>query len=86
MKNRKLKKGFTLVELIVVIAIVAILAAVSVVSYLAFINKGNESADIQLVKQLNTSLQGDEALNGPRSTMHEMLGAMEDNGFVVEKI
>ena len=86
MKNRKLKKGFTLVELIVVIAIVAILAAVSVVSYLAFVNKGNESADIQLVKQLNTSLQGDEALNGKRSTMHEMLGAMEENGFVVENL
>ena len=86
MKNRKLKKGFTLVELIVVIAIVAILAAVSVVSYIAFIRQANESADIQLVKQLNTSLQGDETLNGPRSTMHEMLGAMEDNGFVVENL
>ena len=86
MKNRKLKKGFTLVELIVVIAIVAILAAVSVVSYIAFIRQANESADIQLVKQLNTALQGDETLNGPRSTMHEMLGAMEDNGFVVENL
>ena len=84
--NRKLKKGFTLVELIVVIAIVAILAAVSVVSYLAFIRQANESADIQLVKQLNTALQGDQVLNGPRSTMHEMLGAMEDNGFVVENL
>ena len=86
MKNRKLKKGFTLVELIVVIAIVAILAAVSVVSYIAFVRQANESADIQLVKQLNTSLQGDETLNGPRSTMHEMLGAMEENGFVVENL
>ena len=86
MKNRKFKKGFTLVELIVVIAIVAILAAVSVLSYLGFVRQANESADIQLVKQLNTALQGDEVLNGPRSTMHEMLGAMEDNGFVVENL
>ena len=86
MKNKKSKKGFTLVELIVVIAIIAILAAVSVVSYLAFVRQANESADIQLVKQLNTALQGDEVLNGPRSTMHEMLGAMEDNGFVVENL
>ena len=84
--NRKLKKGFTLVELIVVIAIVAILAAVSVVSYLAFIRQANESADVQLVKQLNTSLQGDETLNGKRATMYDMLGAMEENGFVVENL
>ena len=86
MEKRKFKKGFTLVELIVVIAIIAILAAVSVVSYLAFVRQANESADIQLVKQLNTSLQGDEVLNNKRSTMHEMLGAMEDNGFVVENL
>ena len=86
MEKRKFKKGFTLVELIVVIAIIAILAAVSVVSYLAFIRQANESADIQLVKQLNTSLQGDEVLNNKRSTMHEMLGAMEENGFVVENL
>ena len=86
MKNRKFRKAFTLVELIVVIAIVAVLAAVSVVSYMAFVRQANESADIQLVKQLNTALQGDETLNGKRSTMHEMLGAMEDNGFVVENL
>ena len=86
MKNRKLKRGFTLVELIVVIAIVAILAAVSVVSYIAFINQANESSDIQLVKQLNTVLIGDEALNGTRSTMNEMLGVVSENGFDVEKL
>ena len=84
--KRKLKKGFTLVELIVVIAIVAILAAVSVVSYLAFIRQANESADIQLVKQLNTSLQADQALNGVRETPTEMLKVMEENGFIIENL
>ena len=86
MKNRKLKKGFTLVELIVVIAIVAVLAAVSVVSYMAFVRQANESADIQLVKQLNIALQADETLNGTRDTMHEMLEGVELQGFVVENL
>ena len=61
MKNMK-KKGFTLVELLVVIAIVAILAAVSVVGYTVFINRANESADIQAVTQMNTILSADGAV------------------------
>ena len=41
--NKKTKKGFTLVELLVVIAILAILSTVSVVGYTSFINKAKES-------------------------------------------
>ena len=41
--NKKRKKGFTLVELLVVIAILAILSTVSVVGYTSFINKAKES-------------------------------------------
>ena len=85
-ENNKLKKAFTLVELIVVIAIVAILAAVSVFSYMAFVRQANESADIQLVKQLNIALQADETLSGKRDTMHDMLQGMEKQGFVVENL
>jgi prepilin-type N-terminal cleavage/methylation domain-containing protein len=43
MTYSSLKKGFTLIELIVVIAIVAILAAVSIVSYTNFIRDARES-------------------------------------------
>jgi prepilin-type N-terminal cleavage/methylation domain-containing protein len=43
MTHSSLKKGFTLIELIVVIAIVAILAAVSIVSYTNFIRDARES-------------------------------------------
>lgn len=84
--TNKNKRGFTLVELIVVIAIVAILAAVSVVSYMAFINQANVSNDTQIVKELNTILQGDEALHGPRDTYHEVLEVVGENGFLVEKL
>ncbi len=60
MKNSK--KGFTLVELLVVIAILAILATVAVVGYTSFIEKANESADIQAVAQMNTVLSADGAV------------------------
>lgn len=41
--KKHVKKGFTLVELLVVIAIIAILATVSVVGYTAFIEKAKLS-------------------------------------------
>lgn len=57
MKLKKiLKKGFTLVELLVVIAILAILSTIGVVGYTAFIEKSRVSNDKNLVAQLNTYL------------------------------
>lgn len=41
--NRKNKKGFTLIELIIVIAIIAILAAILVPSMLGYINDANQA-------------------------------------------
>ena len=60
MKNSK--KGFTLVELLVVIAILAILATVAVVGYTSFIEKANESADMQAITQMNTVLTANDIL------------------------
>ena len=56
MKKRKNKKGFTIVELVIVIAVIAILAAVLIPTFSSLIKKANESADIQAVRQMNTSL------------------------------
>ena len=41
--KKKIKKGFTLVELLVVMAILAILSTVSVVGYLGFTEKAKQS-------------------------------------------
>ena len=41
--NKKLKKGFTLVELVVVIAVIAILAGVSVGAYFGITESANQS-------------------------------------------
>ena len=50
------KKGFTIVELVIVIAVIAILAAVLIPTFAGLIQKANQSADIQAVRQMNTVL------------------------------
>ena len=54
--NKKLKKGFTLVELVVVIAVIAILAGVSVGAYFGITESANQSKADQEAKQLHTAL------------------------------
>ena len=78
MKNTK--KGFTLVELLVVIAIVAILAAVSVVGYTVFINRANQSADQQAVKQMNDALS-DLTLSKDNITVDEVIETLVANNY-----
>lgn len=56
MKKRSLKKGFTLVELVVVIAVIAVLAAVSVGAYFGITETANLQAAKTHVKQLNDML------------------------------
>lgn len=46
MKN-KLKKGFTIVELVIVIAVIAILAAVLIPTFSSITNSARESAALQ---------------------------------------
>ncbi len=86
--NKKTKKGFTLVELLVVIAILAILATVSVVGYTSFIDKANQSVDEQFVTQLNTYLAAEEAADGkPENVLHvqEILRQNGINSFVATR-
>lgn len=50
--KRKMRKGFTLVELVVVIAVIAVLAAVSVGAYFGVTDSANSSAADQTNKQV----------------------------------
>lgn len=63
--NKKTKKGFTIVELVIVIAVIAILAAVLIPTFSSIIAKANESADIQAVRQMNTALVTESAITPP---------------------
>ena len=80
------KKGFTIVELVIVIAVIAILAAVLIPNISRLVKKANQSADIQLVRNMNTALQIDGAGTKTYNTMHEALEAVKEAGYDVEKI
>lgn len=81
--KKTLKKGFTIVELVIVIAVIAILAAVLIPTFSNLVRKANVSSDTQLVRNLNTAL----ALDGKEhKTMQSALDAAEEGGFDVAKI
>lgn len=74
------KKGFTIVELVIVIAVIAILAAVLIPTFANLVEKANQSADIQAVKQMNTALAMAEAESKPQN-LQEALKALKANGI-----
>ncbi len=71
MKN-KLKKGFTIVELVIVIAVIAILAAVLIPTFASITNSARESAALQ------------EAKSGSETILALTTGTLpEDSAFLV---
>lgn len=86
MKIKSIKRAFTIVELVIVIAVVAILAAVMIPTFVNIAKRASESADTQLVKNLNTALSLDEAENGKSATCYDALKAVTEYGYTVEKI
>lgn len=80
--KKNLKKGFTIVELVVVIAVIAVLAAVLIPTYKDLVNSAHESKDTQLVRNLNTALTSGEK----HETMADALAAAASYGYNIEKI
>ena len=83
MIKRNNKKGFTIVELVIVIAVIAILAAVLIPTFAGIIRKANISADTQLVKNMNTALAADEAINGPAEDFNDVIAIVRDAGYIL---
>ncbi|MDD3225039.1 MAG: prepilin-type N-terminal cleavage/methylation domain-containing protein [Clostridium sp.] len=61
--NKKKKKGFTLIELIIVIAIIAILALIIIPQVLGYINNAKNSTDIADSKTLVSAIESYNAAN-----------------------
>ena len=60
---KKVKKGFTLIELVVVIAVIAILSAVSVVAYVGITNNAKKSSANQKGAQIVTTIRAGALAN-----------------------
>ena len=84
--KKKIKKAFTLVELLVVIAILAILATVSIVGYNSFTKKAKVSNDTVLVKQMNDVLFANQQTDDKNNTMTAALEDVFGAGYDVEKL
>lgn len=95
--NRKHKKGFTLVEIIVVLVILAILAAILVPTMIKYIDKANKKAAIAECRQVVLAAQGTasemygekdfsiRALNTP-ATKNEILTLADTKGKFQEDV
>ena len=84
--KKKIKKAFTLVELLVVIAILAILATVSIVGYNSFTKKAKVSNDTVLVKQMNDVLIASQQTDDKNNTMTKALEDVFDGGYDLTKL
>ena len=84
--KKKIKKAFTLVELLVVIAILAILATVSIVGYNSFTKKAKVSNDTVLVKQMNDILFANSQTDDANPTMSKALEDVLDGGYDLDKL
>ena len=84
--KKKIKKAFTLVELLVVIAILAILATVSIVGYNSFTKKARVSNDTVLVKQMNDILYANSQTDDVNPTMSKALEDVFDGGYDLTKL
>lgn len=85
MSLKVLKKGFTIVELVIVIAVIAILAAVLIPTFANLVDKANETVDMQLVKQMNTVLEAEEILGNKANDRDGVELILSNNGITQYK-
>ena len=83
---KKLRRAFTIVELVIVIAVIAILAAVLIPTFTTLIDKANQSADTSNVKNMNSILAMDETTNGKPKTMFDAVKVIREGGYDLEKL
>lgn len=78
MKNKKAKKGFTIIELVIVIAVIGILAGVLIPTFSNVIANANKTAAMEEAKNAYTAYLADNAAN---ITMNGSTFVIESKGF-----
>ncbi len=81
--NRRTRKGFTVVELVVVMVVIAVLAAILIPFIASLLKKDRIGNDSELIRNLNKSLRADTRAH---NTMTDALAAAEAFGYDVSKI
>lgn len=86
--NKKKKKGFTLIELIIVIAIIAILAAIAIPKFGEVRKNANVKADVANAKAIanaTTTLIAENKLTLPATSSSHVLDSTKDtNADLIE--
>ena len=65
--KQRIKRGFTIMELVIVIAVIAVLAAVLIPTFANVIDRANQSSDQQAVYNMNISLAAADATDKPEN-------------------
>ena len=84
---RKLRKGFTVVELVIVIAVIAVLTAVLIPTFIHLTKKAKNSVDASLVANLNKALVLEEEETGKKpETMYDAVQGLKNQGYLVAQL
>jgi len=78
---RRLKKGFTIIELVIVIAVIAVLTAVLVPTFVHLSKKARDTNDKSIVTSANIQLAAQEGLQGKNRSMSEAVKDVDEIGY-----
>lgn len=76
-EKKKVKRGFTLIELVAVISIILILAGFLVPRYIAYENKAKSVKAINTAKQINSALLSSYSIQGGKIVTLDMLDTIK---------
>lgn len=86
MNFKVIRRGFTVVEIVIVIAVIAVLAGVMVPTISNIVKKAQQSVDEQLVNNLNKILMAEEVIEGKNPYMHAAVLDLAENGYDLDSL